>query len=96
MITRSQRLEIPNQPALNLTNSTTSHLNTSSQREEITSVVRCEMQICQRQLMQELTSVIQTQLATMQLGSNRRSNAEIRPIENRDLSAPANRPLEVS
>jgi len=61
MITRSQRLEIPNQPALNLTNSTTSHLNTSSQREEITSVVRCEMQICQRQLTQELTSVIQTQ-----------------------------------
>jgi len=90
MITRSQRLEIPNQPALNLTNSTTSHLNTSSQREEITSVVRCEMQNCQRQLMQKLTSVIQTQLATMQLGSNTRSNAGISPIENIDLSAPAN------
>jgi len=50
------------------------------------------MQICQRQLMQELTSVIQTQLATMQLGSNTRSNAGTRPIEHRDLSAPANRP----
>jgi len=46
--------------------------------------------------MQELTSVIQTQLATMQLGSNTRSNAETRPSNNRDLSAPANRPPSTS